>query len=70
MSVQVGRFSTVNFEFDIMVVFNHLGRGSMVAFFADDVFQHISLNENVEIWIKISLKFVPNGPMEYKPTLF
>ena len=31
--------------------------------FADDTFKHIFLNENVRISIKISLKFVPNGPI-------
>ena len=31
--------------------------------FADDIFKCIFLNENVWIAIKISLKFVPNGPI-------
>ena len=31
--------------------------------FADDTFKCISLNENVRISIKISLKFVPKGPI-------
>ena len=31
--------------------------------FADDIFKCIFLNENVIILIKISLKFVPNGPI-------
>ena len=31
--------------------------------FADDTFKRIFLNENVIIAIKISLKFVPEGPM-------
>ena len=31
--------------------------------FADDIFKWISLNENVWILIKISLKFVPQGPI-------
>ena len=31
--------------------------------FADDTFKRIFLNENVRIWIKISLKFVPDGPI-------
>ena len=31
--------------------------------FADDTFKRIFLNENVKITIKISLKFVPNGPI-------
>ena len=31
--------------------------------FTDDTFKHIFLNENVRISIKISLKFVPKGPI-------
>ena len=31
--------------------------------FADDTFKRIFLNENVEILIDISLKFVPKGPI-------
>ena len=37
--------------------------------FADDTFKHIFLNENVRIWIKISLKFVPKGPINNNPAL-
>ena len=36
---------------------------------ADDIFNRILLNENVWISIKISLKFVPNGPIDNKPVL-
>ena len=36
---------------------------------ADDIFKHIFLNENVRISIKISLKFVPKGPINNKPAL-
>ena len=32
--------------------------------FADDTFKRIFLNENVRISIKISLKFVPEGPID------
>ena len=35
--------------------------------FADDIFKCIFLNENVWIPIKISLKFVPKGPINYTP---
>ena len=38
--------------------------------FADDVFKCNFLNENVWIPIKISLKFVPKGPMNIIPPLF
>ena len=31
--------------------------------FADDIFKCISLNENVLIFIKILLKFIPMGPI-------
>ena len=34
-----------------------------VRHFADDIFECIFLNENVWIAIKVSLKFVPNGPI-------
>ena len=37
--------------------------------FPDDTFKHIFLNENVRILIKISLKFVPKGPINNIPAL-
>ena len=37
--------------------------------FADDIFKCISFNENVWIPIKISLKFVPKGPINNSPSL-
>ena len=37
--------------------------------FADDTFKRIFLNENVRIAIKISLKFVPRGPINNIPAL-
>ena len=37
--------------------------------FADDSFKRIFLNENVIISIKISLKFVPKGPINNIPAL-
>ena len=37
--------------------------------FADDIFKCIFLNENVSISIKISLKFVPKGPINNIPAL-
>ena len=37
--------------------------------FADDIFKCIFLNENVWISIKISMKFVPKGPINNIPTL-
>ena len=37
--------------------------------FADDTLKRILVNENVRISIKISLKFVPKGPINNIPTL-
>ena len=37
--------------------------------FADDTFNSIFVNENVEISIEFSLKFVPKGPINYIPAL-
>ena len=37
--------------------------------FADDTFKSIFLNENFRISIKISLKFVPKGPINNNPAL-
>ena len=37
--------------------------------FADDTFKYIFLNENVRISAKISLKFVPKGPINNIPAL-
>ena len=38
--------------------------------FADDIFKRIFFNEKVWIPIKISLKFVPQGPIDNIPALF
>ena len=37
--------------------------------FADDTFKRIFLNENGRIFIKISLRFVPKGPINNNPAL-
>ena len=37
--------------------------------FSDNTFKHIFLNENVKTLIKISLKFVPKGPIDNIPAL-
>ena len=37
--------------------------------FADDIFRCIFLNENFYILIKISMKFVPKGPIDNSPAL-
>ena len=49
--------------------FNTLGPEQNGRFFADDVFKCIFLNENVWILLKISLKFVPKGPINHIPSL-
>ena len=41
----------------------------MAAILTDDIFKHIFFNENVRISIQISLKFVPNGPIDNKSAL-
>ena len=48
---------------DIMLL-THWGRATMAA-----IFKYISLNENVWISIKISLKFIPKGPVSKIPAL-
>ena len=37
--------------------------------FTDDTFKRISVNENIQISLKISLKYVPKGPINHIPTL-
>ena len=37
--------------------------------FPNDIFKHIFINENIWISIKISLRFVPKGPINYIPAL-
>ena len=49
--------------------FNTLRPGQNGRRFADDTFKRIFLNENVRIAIKISLKFVPKGPINNNPAL-
>ena len=41
----------------------------MAAILADNIFKCIFLNENERIPIKISLKFVPKGPINNNPAL-
>ena len=41
----------------------------MAVNFADNIFNQIFLNENVKIAIQISLKCVPNDPVDNKPAL-
>ena len=41
----------------------------MAAIFADDIFKGIFMNEKFSIAIRISLKFVPKGPINNKSAL-
>ena len=41
----------------------------MAAILADDIFRCIFTNEKFYIFIKISLKFVPKGPIDKNPAL-
>ena len=43
--------------------------GQNVRRFTDDIFRCIFVNENICILIKISLKFVPKGPIDNNPAL-
>ena len=52
-----------------MISLTHWGRDKMAAIFADGSFISIYVNENVWISIKISLKFVSKGPINYIPAL-
>ena len=49
--------------------FNILGPRQNGRHFADDIFKYIFVNENVWISIKISLNFVPTGPINNIPAL-
>ena len=60
-----GRTEWSNFQ----AHFNTLRPRQNVRRFADDTFKRIFLNENVRISIKISLKFVPKGPINNIPAL-
>ena len=47
----------------------HWSQDKMAAIFADDIFKCIFLNESFLILIKISLKYVPKGLIDNKPSL-
>ena len=49
--------------------FNTLRLRQNGRYFADDIFKYIFLNENAWISLKISLKFVPNVPIDNIPAL-
>ena len=47
----------------------HWGQDKMAATLTDDTFKNKFVNKNVLILIKISLKFVPKGPINNIPSL-
>ena len=55
--------------FELNRVFNTLRPRQNGRHFADDIFKYIFLNENAWISLKISLKFVPKGPVNNIPAL-
>ena len=52
---------------DVHVTYTHLPPGQNSHHFSVDTFICIFLNEKFCIWIEISLKFVPKGPIDNKP---
>ena len=53
----------------VWVALSDLSLDKMAAILADDIFKCISVNEKYFILIKISLKFVPKGPINNIPAL-
>ena len=54
----------------VFIILTHLPPGQDGRHFADDIFKCVSVNETLCILIKISLKFVPDGPVDNNPALF
>ena len=59
----------LSYHWGCPLAFNTLRPRQTGRHFADDIFKCIFLNENVWIPIKISLKFVPKGPINNNPAL-
>ena len=53
-----------------MVTFNGFSLDKNGTCFTNNIFNSISLNENIQIFIQISLKFVAEGQIYSKSTLF
>ena len=51
------------------IMFNSSPPGKNDCHFTDDLYRCFFVNENVCIFIKISLKFLPKGPIDNNPTL-
>ena len=54
---------------DNSTLLTHWGRDKMAATLADATFKCKYVNENILVSIKISLKFVPKGPINNMPAL-
>ena len=52
-----------------VLTFNSSPLGQNGCQLADDIFKRIFLNENIRISIQVSLKFVPEGPIDNNPAL-
>ena len=66
------QYTYVNTRFETGIIaffFNSLRSRQKGWHFPDDTFKHFFLNENVQILIKISPKFVPKGPVNNIPAL-
>ena len=63
------KWLTIQFTFLWFECLNSLRPRRNRRHFADDIFNRIFLNENAWIPIKISLKFVPKGPINDIPAL-
>ena len=57
----------LSFDWYMPYYINSSPRGQNGRHFADDIFICIFVNEKFDILIKISLKFVPKGPIDNKP---
>ena len=68
--IWMSQISSQQFMDDIFkFLFNTLRPRQNGRLFADDTLKRIFLNENIRIAIKISLKFVPTGPINNNPAL-
>ena len=54
---------------NLVSVFNSSSSGQNGRLFADDVFKHIFLNENLRSSNKMSMKYIPWGPINNMPAL-
>ena len=70
IQVQTGKeVDTTKGEAELNITLNALRPRQNGRHFADDTFKRIFMNENVRIFINISLKFVPKGLINNIPAL-